>query len=132
MLKKKIMIVNNDVDFLGELKDALSFTGYDSIIVHDNNMALGVAIREKPDVILLDIKTKDSDSFKLVEQLKLFPETVGLPVIAMSECFAGHEHSSLIDLYGVSACLKKPFTPLDVISHVEMLSSSGNKWASPY
>jgi len=127
MIKKRVMIVSDDLDFLGELKDALSFTGYNTIIVQNNNMMLETAIREKPDVILLDIKTKDKDGIDLLEQLRLFPDTVFVPVIGMVGSSSDGEYSSLIDLYGISACLKKPFTPLDVISHIEMVSTVGHR-----
>lgn len=121
--KRKILIVDDDKEFLEELQETLKLSGYDSVAVNDSTAVLGRAISYRPDVIMLDLKMDVMDGFQVTEKLKEYPETVNIPIIAMTGYFTKSEHITLIGMSGVETCLIKPFNPLDAISRIEMLLS---------
>lgn len=121
--KRRILIVDDDKEFLEELQETLKLSGYDSLAVNDSTAALDRAISFKPDVIMLDLKMDVMDGFQVTEKLKEYPETVNIPIIAMTGYFTKSEHITLIGMSGVETCLIKPFNPLDAISRIEMLLS---------
>lgn len=118
MQNKRIMVVDDDKEFLDELKETLMLSGYDLVAVNDSNRALDVAAQEKPDLILVDLKMPNKSGFQLADELKHLQEFTNVPIIAMTAFFKD-EYSMLLNICGVRKCLRKPFTPLDVIHHIE-------------
>jgi len=115
MASDKILIVDDDRDFLEELQETLSLNGYDAIAVDDGISALEVAPMVKPDLILLDIKMKGMYGFQVAERLKGSPRTSYIPIIAMTGCFTRKEDTRLMTLCGMETCLMKPFNPSELI-----------------
>ena len=121
MAGKKIMIVDDDKEFLEELEETLSLSGYYTITIDDSTTAFDVASTMKPDIILLDLKMDKMSGFQVAESLKRFPTTSHIPIIAMTGVFNKKNHFSLMDLCGMDLCIEKPFNPLDVIILIEDL-----------
>jgi DNA-binding response OmpR family regulator len=119
MASDKILIVDDDRDFLEELQETLSLNGYDAIAVDDGIAALEVAPMVKPDLILLDIKMKGIYGFQVAERLKGSPKTSYIPIIAMTGCFTRKEDTHLMALCGMEMCLMKPFNPSELLSGIK-------------
>ncbi|MFH1753911.1 MAG: response regulator [Candidatus Omnitrophota bacterium] len=119
--KKKIMIVDDDVEFVEELKDLLDSSGYLTAIYHNGESALKDAPTFKPDVILLDLKMEGKSGFEVANDFRLLYETSKTPIIAITGCYTEKSHTMLINICGMQYRLVKPFNPLDVISKIESL-----------
>jgi len=117
--KKKIMIVDDDNEFLEELKQTLNLSGYDVAAFSDGTSALGIVSRVKPDVILLDLKLRGKSGFQVAYELKSFPETANIPIIAMTAYYTEEEHTELMNMCGIQTCLIKPFDLPDAIAKIE-------------
>lgn len=122
---KRVMVVDDDVEFLKELQETLATSGYEIIAIQNSKNASNAAILTRPDIILLDLKMAGMDGFELAQTLKRFPETNNIPLIAMTGYFTSQEHGELIDRCGMKTCLKKPFNPLDLISRIENILANG-------
>jgi len=70
MAANKIMIVDDDKEFLEKLQEILTLSGYNSIAINESTIALQAVHTIKPDVILLDIKMKGIYRFHLAERLE--------------------------------------------------------------
>ncbi len=121
MKTKKILVVDDDEDFLRELSEMLTLSGYAIISAHDSKMVAQLAQSVNPDVILLDLKMNGIDGFEVAQTLKDSSETNHIPIIAMTGYFTSPEYADLIEKYGFRGCLKKPFNPLDLIIRVESI-----------
>jgi CheY-like chemotaxis protein len=119
MDKKKILIVDDDKEFLEELREMLAVTGYEVTSVGDSIAAVKAARVVKPDLILLDLRMKAMSGFEVADRLKGFPETSVIPVIAMTGFYTLKEHAWLMNFCGIKRCIRKPFNPLDVIAEIE-------------
>jgi DNA-binding response OmpR family regulator len=119
MFKGRVLIVDDDKEFLQELRETLDLSGYEVIEVEDSRTVQDTASRAKPDVIVLDLRMDDMNGFEVTEELKRFTSTVGIPVIAMTGFFREEEHIPLMNICGIKKCIRKPFNPLDVISAIE-------------
>lgn len=118
-MKKKILVIDDDTEFLEELHEMLALSGYDTVSVNDGSAAFKIAKEVRPDLILVDLKMDGLSGFQVADRLNQFVETVDIPVIAMSGHFTEKEHSRLLDMLGVKALIKKPFHPLNVIAYIE-------------
>ncbi len=83
-MKKKILIVDDNKELLAALKDTLSLCSYEVIIVDDAGKALDVAVKTKPDVILLDLKMPAKSGFQIAQEIKDFKEINRIPIIAIT------------------------------------------------
>jgi DNA-binding response OmpR family regulator len=127
MDKKKILIVDDDKEFLEELREMLTATGYDVTSVGDSIAAVKAARVVKPNIILLDLRMKAMSGFEVADKLKGFPETAVIPIIAMTGFYTLKEHAWLMNFCGIRRCMRKPFNPLDVIAEIEnVLKDNGD------
>jgi len=119
MQKKKIMIVDDDKDFLAELKEILNSIGY-SIVESSNSLdVLSMAKRINPDIILLDLNMQDRHGIEVAEELKSTAATAHIPIIAMSGFYSEEHLAMLIRLCGIGTYIVKPFKPKDIIVKIE-------------
>ncbi len=80
----RILIVDDEVDFIELMKFRLSSLGYEFLVACDGVQALSQARQFKPDLILLDILLPDLDGLSVCEILRRQPATKKIPVIFMS------------------------------------------------
>jgi DNA-binding response OmpR family regulator len=80
----RILIVDDENDFIELLQYKLAGHGYDLIVANDGVHALSQARQMKPDLILLDILLPDLDGLSVCEILRRQPGTKKIPVIFMS------------------------------------------------
>ena len=118
MLPKTVMIIDDDKEFLEELKENLSSSDYEIIAVKDPALALSTALSKKPDVILVDLRMPGKSGFLIADEFKNSRKLENVPIIAMSGCFK-HKDSELLNIYGFMDYLGKPFNPADVIAKIE-------------
>ncbi len=119
MVKKKILIVDDDREFLEELQETLSLSGYEMVAVNDAGLALEIVRKTRPDVILLDLKMPAKSGFQVADEIKHFQETSHIPIIAMTGFFK-EDYVPLMGLFGITKCLKKPFLAQEVILEIEL------------
>ncbi|MFH0828496.1 MAG: response regulator [Candidatus Omnitrophota bacterium] len=119
MLQRKIMVVDDDMEFLKELEETLALSGYEVETVNESSEAFTVATETKPDLILLDLKMKGMTGFEVVNKLKNFGSTTNIPIIAMSGFFTNAEDDTLLSFFEINNYLRKPFNPLDIITKIE-------------
>jgi DNA-binding response OmpR family regulator len=117
-VSKRILIVDDDREFLDELRQTLELSGYELIAVDDADLALDVARKVRPAAVLLDLKMPKKSGFQLADELRHLSELADVPIIAMS-AFYKQNHQGLLDMCGIKKCLVKPFQPLDVIAEIE-------------
>ena len=118
MVSRKILIVDDNKEFLDELEENLALSGYSMVAVSDPREAVPLAVQTKPDVVLLDLKMPGKSGFQIADEMSRYFELQNVPIIAMSAFFKD-EYRMLMAMCGIKKCLKKPFNPLEVITEIE-------------
>jgi two-component system alkaline phosphatase synthesis response regulator PhoP len=80
----RILIVDDETDFIELLKFRLADLHCDFLVANDGVHALSQARQSKPDLILLDILLPDLDGLSVCEILKRQPATKKIPIFFMS------------------------------------------------
>lgn len=70
MDKKTILIVDDEKDLVELLSEKLEQAGFKVLTAHDGQEGLNVALREKPDLILLDIIMPTMDGLTMLKKLR--------------------------------------------------------------
>ncbi|MDP1853706.1 MAG: response regulator [Candidatus Omnitrophota bacterium] len=121
MSKERVMIVDDDKEFLIELEETLRLGGYDPVAVQDSSTVLETVREFRPDIILLDLKMNKVSGFQVAINLRQAPDTSDIPIIAMTGYFTGDHHLPLLNVCGVLKCISKPFKPQNIISEIETM-----------
>jgi len=103
---KKILIIDDDTDFLKTLESVLKKHGYDVATRNSCQDGFLTLASFKPDLIILDVHVKDQDGRDLCKKIKLLGEFRHIPVILIS---ADHECLAFYPDFGADAALKKPY-----------------------
>lgn len=77
---RRIMVVDDDEDILRVVSEKLRWAGYEVITVNNGREGLEKVLREKPDLVLLDIMMPDLDGLEVCREIKTNPETMHIKV----------------------------------------------------
>ena len=77
----KILLVDDKPANLDMLCDLLEARGYDILMAPSGPIALKIALKARPDLILLDVMMPEMDGFETCRQLKGVEATRDIPVI---------------------------------------------------
>jgi DNA-binding response OmpR family regulator len=84
MNEKRILIVDDDQDLVLGLTARLKANGYKVICAGDAISALTVAVKEPPDLVILDLGLPAGDGFLVLERMRDLPDLAGIPVIVLT------------------------------------------------
>jgi DNA-binding response OmpR family regulator len=82
--RNKILIIEDDMDLQRGLNIRLRASNYDTAFAQDAVMALSIAKKEEPDLILLDLGLPGGDGFLVLDRMKNIPSLACTPVIVVS------------------------------------------------
>lgn len=84
MNRMKILIVDDDPDIRRGLSVRLRANDYNVVIAQDAITAISTAVKENPDLVLLDIGLPAGDGFLVMERLQANSALARIPVIVVS------------------------------------------------
>ena len=117
--KPVIMVVDDNVELLEELENLLKLGGYDVIAINDGTKVFEEALKNKPDLILLDLKMSPKSGFQIADEARNSLFLKNTPVIAMTGFFTEKQHFLMMKLCGIKTSILKPFRPLNLITKIE-------------
>lgn len=130
MVKKKILVVDDEEDVAKALKARLKANGYHVISATDSVQAFMMANKEKPDLIILDIMIPGGGGFIVAERLKQSSATHHIPIIFLTGISGGEERAYKV---GASGYLMKPYQPEKLLETIHnTLDISGTQIAQNF
>ena len=117
--KARILIIDDNEELLEELENVLKLGGYDVVAISDGTKVSDAALKNKPDLILLDLKMSPKSGFQIADEVKSSHLLKDVPVIAMTGFYTENEHFLMMKLCGIKASILKPFKPNDLIAEIE-------------
>jgi len=116
-MSKCILVVEDQEDNRRILRDLLGSAGYELIEVESGEDALSAVMKQRPDLILMDIQLPAMDGYEATRRIKSNPEMKEVPVIAMTAyALAGDDAKARAA--GCSAYVSKPFSPRALLAKV--------------
>ncbi|MFB3880597.1 MAG: PleD family two-component system response regulator [Armatimonadota bacterium] len=127
---KRVLVVDDDVDFVDAIRLTLEAAGYEVAAVNTAEAAIE-AVREKPvQVAVLDMMMEEPDSGAMVAHaLRRRPEMKDIPVILVTGVAeqtgyrVAPESPEGRALLGVDIWLDKPVEPQELLKKIEGLTS---------
>lgn len=120
-MAKRIMIVDDNKNFLNGLSELLTLTEYEVIAVEDPIKVIPEATKRKPDIILLDLKMPKKNGLQVADEIRHSAELLNVPIIMMT-AYLNDNKGVGADICGIQQWVKKPFNPLDLIYQIEKIA----------
>jgi DNA-binding response OmpR family regulator len=132
MGKKKILIIDSDVDFIDQSKMALEEKGFEVISASDSREGIEKVSYEMPDIVLLELILEKHDAgFDLVKAIKADPRFKGIPVLMVTSAAGetGCDFCQDLDGYWMKTddFVNKPVTPEELIKRINILLEKTGK-----
>lgn len=81
MAKEKILVVDDEKDVCDFFQDTLSEEGYGVLTALNGKDALALVKKERPHVVLLDIRMPGPDGIEVLEEIKKIDENIAVVMI---------------------------------------------------
>ena len=121
--KAKILLVDDDIDFVETTKIILESRPYEVIVAHEGDEALRKARETNPDLILLDVIMPVKDGFTAAEQLKKDPQLSKIPILMLTGFAAKRGGTGIPVSRGFTLetedYIEKPVSPEELLARVE-------------
>ena len=116
-MTKRILVVEDQEDLRGILRDLLTSSGYEMLEAADGQAGVDKAKAEKPDLILMDIQMPVMDGYDATRQIKADPELKSIPIVAVSS-FAMKGDEEKARASGCDHYVTKPYSPIQLLRTV--------------
>ncbi len=117
MKQKRILIADDEEDFVTLLQFTLETEGYDCLTAYDGNEALSKAKKEKPDLIILDIMMPKMNGYEVSRLLKFSKRYKDIPIIMLT-ARTQEKDRKLGNETGADMYVTKPFEMSDLVHKV--------------
>ena len=113
-MKKKVLIIDDDIKLQGILKEYLEEDEFSIISMFDGLNCLGIIDIESPDIIILDVMLPGCSGLEVMSKIK---KKYNLPVIMLTA--KGEETDRIVGLeLGADDYLPKPFNPRELVARM--------------
>ena len=116
----RILIVEDERDIADLIGFNLLRAGYEIIKAHDGIEGTELAMREQPDLILLDLMLPGRDGYSVFRELRRDPRTVNTPVIMLTARAQTEDRIQGLEA-GADDYLTKPFSPKELMLRVQAI-----------
>lgn len=123
--KAKILLVDDDPDFVEATRLVLESKPYEVITAADGSEGIIKARQERPDLIILDIMMPIKDGFSAAEELKKDTELSKIPILMLTSFSEKVEETTLSVSRGLMLdtedYIDKPVLPDELLKRVGKL-----------
>lgn len=132
MLKKKILVIDDNELIVKMISDILKMEKYNVVIAKSGEEGLAKVASEKPDLVLLDVVLPEMNGFEVCRILREDESNNLMPIIMLtSQC---NEDDKLTGLeLGADDYIIKPFNPRELVSRVRntLIRIERNRYVNP-
>lgn len=115
---RTVLVVDDEPSIVTLLKFNLEQAGYNVLTAEDGQKGLDTALKEKPDLIVLDLMLPGMDGMDVCKTLR--QEKVNTPILMLTA--KDDEFDKILGLeLGADDYLTKPFSPREVVARVKAI-----------
>ena len=124
MSKAKILIVDDDPDFVEYTRTVLETAGYQVVSAGNSDQGMRVLGREQPDLVVLDvIMSSILDGLSMSQRMAEDPELMHVPIVMVTS-IANTDYLALFptdESIHIDAFLTKPIAPSELLRQINRL-----------
>jgi len=115
---KRILVIEDNETNLYLIRFMLERSGYEVIEAREGAAGVELAIKEKPDLIIMDIQLPDIDGLEATKRIRASEADSEIPIIALTSfAMVGDKERALAA--GCTGYIEKPINPETFIAEIE-------------
>jgi len=118
---KRILVVDDDPDFVEATRMVLESAGYEVISAADGDEGLKKARADRPDLVILDVIMKTVlDGLHMSQEMAEDPEQAATPILMVTS-IANSDYAALFptdEYVHIDGFVSKPIAPADLLERV--------------
>jgi len=115
---KRILVVEDNETNMYLLRRILRHGGYEVLEARSGEEGIEVAIKEKPDLIIMDIQLPGIDGLEATKRIRESKKEGEIPIVAFtSHAMAGDREKFLA--VGITGYIEKPINPDTFLANIE-------------
>jgi len=119
-INPKALIIEDNEDNRVLISALLQQGGYRIIKAATGQAGFEIALKERPDLIILDIQLPDMDGIEVLRQIRAFETNGAIPVVAMTSYAMAGDRERLIAA-GCTGYIEKPIEPTHVLNQIRTI-----------
>jgi len=104
-----ILVVEDNERNLKLLRDVLEYAGYDVRVARTAEDGITLAVKEPPDLVLMDLQLPGIDGMEALRRLRENPRTANIPVVAVTAQAMKQDRERALDA-GFNGYIEKPIS----------------------
>jgi two-component system, OmpR family, alkaline phosphatase synthesis response regulator PhoP len=120
------LVVDDDRLLLRLMELNLTKTGMRVLLADSGEQAIRIALKEMPNIILLDLMMPMMDGYEVMRRLKTTAETMDIPIVMLTAKSSQADRRRCEEL-GAVAFIGKPFNLEELRATVSSLLETGNE-----
>jgi DNA-binding response OmpR family regulator len=127
-MKEKILIIEDERELISGLRLNLEFEGYEVISAEDGETGLERALKDAPDLVLLDIMLPKKDGLDVCREIRR--QNLTIPIIMLTA--KGEEVDKVVGLeIGADDYITKPFSLKELLARIKAQLRRGKQGTKP-
>jgi len=122
---KTALVIEDDENNMKLITFILEKSGFTTIKAENGKKGIELALKEKPDFILLDIQLPDMDGTEVLKAIRKSDINDEIPVIAVTSYAMSGDREKLLEA-GCSGYIEKPIDPETIITEIKRIIGEGN------
>lgn len=117
-MKKKVLIIEDEINITELIKYNLEKEGYETICGRDGLEGGMLVYKERPDIVLLDVMLPKKDGFSLCREIR--KDGIKTPIIMLTS--KGEEKDKILGLdFGADDYITKPFSIKELTARIRAI-----------
>ena len=117
---QKILVVEDEVDIADLIRYNLERAGYEVFKAHDGITGTEACIKERPDLVVLDLMLPGRNGFAVFKEIRRDARTSHIPVIMLTAKAQTEDRIQGLEA-GADDYLTKPFSPKELVLRVNAI-----------
>jgi DNA-binding response OmpR family regulator len=117
--KPKILLLEDYPDLIEYYFARLTEAGFAVTVESDEDHGLKQALKEKPDLVILDISLPQADDFGFIGEMKKHPEIADVPAVILTDLSAREDVAAGLKAGAVEYFVRDDFTFAEVIAKIK-------------
>ena len=118
MTKGRILFVEDNMDTYELVQFFMERDGYEIFLADNGRDGVSAAIKQKPDLILMDLSLPEMDGWNAARQIKSNPNTKSIPIIALTAHALVSDRKRTLDV-GRDDYIINPIDMVDLVRIVD-------------
>lgn len=118
-VEKKVLLVEDDLQISKVYEIQLKKEGILTVLAHDGEEAMELFIKEKPDLIILDLMLPKRDGFGVLEDVRKNHRNTEIPIIVISNLGQKDDKTRAISLGATEYMIKVDHSIKEIVDKVK-------------